>query len=68
MESHITTELEATLGINLSLVLGAGRATILDCNTVSDGNCDRNIKILWRPVVFSLVLMTPSYKSSTICC
>jgi hypothetical protein len=23
--------------------------------------CDRNIKILWRPVVFSLVMMTPSY-------
>jgi hypothetical protein len=38
MKSHITTELEATLGINLSLVLGVGRATILDRNTVSDGN------------------------------
>jgi hypothetical protein len=30
--------------------------------------CDRNIKILWRPVVFFLVLMTPSYESSIICC
>jgi hypothetical protein len=38
MESHITTELEATLGTNLSLVLGVGRATILDRNIVSDGN------------------------------
>jgi hypothetical protein len=38
MESYITTELEATLGINLSLVLGVGRATILDRNTVSDDN------------------------------
>jgi hypothetical protein len=38
MESHITTELEAKLDINLSLVLGVGRATILDRNTVSDGN------------------------------
>jgi hypothetical protein len=38
MKSHITTELEATLGINLSLVFGVGRATILDHNTVIDGN------------------------------
>jgi hypothetical protein len=38
MESHITLELEATLGINLSLVLGVGRATILDRNTASDDN------------------------------
>jgi hypothetical protein len=38
MESHITIELEVTLGINLSLILGIGRATILDRNTVSDGN------------------------------
>jgi hypothetical protein len=38
MESHITTELEATLGFNLSLVLGIRRATILDRNTVSDAN------------------------------
>jgi hypothetical protein len=38
MESHITTELEATLGINLSLVLGIGSATILDRNIISDGN------------------------------
>jgi hypothetical protein len=29
VKSHITTELEATLGINLSFVLGVGRATIL---------------------------------------
>jgi hypothetical protein len=38
MKSHITTELEATLDINLSLILGVGRATILGRNTVSDGN------------------------------
>jgi hypothetical protein len=38
MESHITIELEATLGINSSLVLGVGSATILDRNIVSDGN------------------------------
>jgi hypothetical protein len=38
MKSHITTELEATLDINLSLVLGVGRATILDHNSISDGN------------------------------
>jgi hypothetical protein len=30
MKSHITTELEANLGINISLVLGAGRAVSLD--------------------------------------
>jgi hypothetical protein len=38
VKSHITTELEATLGINLSLVLGVGRATIFDHNTVRDVN------------------------------
>jgi hypothetical protein len=30
MKSHVTIELEAKLGINLSLVLGAGRSIILD--------------------------------------
>jgi hypothetical protein len=30
--------------------------------------CDKNIKILWRPVAFSLVMMTPSYESSIIYC
>jgi hypothetical protein len=30
MKSHVTTELEAKLGINLSLVLGTGRSIILD--------------------------------------
>jgi hypothetical protein len=30
MKSHITTELELKLGINMSLVVGAGRSIILD--------------------------------------
>jgi hypothetical protein len=38
VKSHTTTELETTSGINLSLVLGVGRTTIFDHNTVSDGN------------------------------
>jgi hypothetical protein len=38
VKSHITIELEATLGIKLSLVLGVGIATILDHNIVNDGN------------------------------
>jgi hypothetical protein len=38
MESHITTELEATLGINLSLVLGTRRAISLDHEIMSGDN------------------------------
>jgi hypothetical protein len=67
MKSHISAELEANLGMNLSLVLGARRAISLEHYIVTDVICDRNMKILWRPIVFFLVMMTPSYESSTIC-
>jgi hypothetical protein len=38
MKSHITTELEAKLDINMSLVLGVGRAINLERQRGSDGN------------------------------
>jgi hypothetical protein len=38
MKSHITTELEVKLGINMSLVLGTRRAISLDHEIVSDDN------------------------------
>jgi hypothetical protein len=38
MKSHITIELEAKFGINLSLVLGVGRAINLERQRGSDGN------------------------------
>jgi hypothetical protein len=38
MKSHITTELEAKLDINMSLVLGARRAICIDHYTTSDDN------------------------------
>jgi hypothetical protein len=49
MKSHITTEVEAKLDINMSLVLGAERAINLDGRVVVMVICDRTMKILWKP-------------------
>jgi hypothetical protein len=68
MKSHITRELEAKLGINLSLVLGVESSIFLTTKLLVMVICDRNMKILTRHVIFSLVLMTSSYESSTTCC
>jgi hypothetical protein len=67
-KSHITTELEAKLDISMFLVLGAEESYVLTTRLLVMIICDKNIKILWRPVAFSLVTMSPSYESSIICC